>query len=378
MAPSKLLDTHIHLWPSTSVSPTNHGWMTPGHFLTRRHGILDYKAATRASPVQPSAFIYVETDRYLSSLTPDLSNDEVVALSESLEAKKAVTQKLQRWAHEPLEELKFLRRIVEGTPQDGDGFDPTDGAKMVGCVIWAPFHLPTQLFELYLQIAQETSGPRLWQRVVGFRYLLQAVKEESTLRTLLESQEWLRNVLQLRSGRGGKGWAFDIGVDTHSGGVWQVEAAADMVQTIRGMEGGGANGTVKFVLNHLCKPDLSTSASESSARWLSAMKRVAAEPDVYMKFSGAFNEFAPSPTPTDIPSLVDRLQFYTRHVFELLGPGRTMFGSDWPVCNVGGPVGDQNWNLWRQVVERTLEGLNIEDTESVWWRAGCRAYEVGL
>jgi predicted TIM-barrel fold metal-dependent hydrolase len=58
-----------------------------------------------------------------------------------------------------------------------------------------------------------------------------------------------------------------------------------------------------------------------------------------------------------------------------------MFGSDWPVCNVGGPRGEAgNWGFWREAVSRVLEEWeeSEEVREGVWWRTGERAYGIGL
>jgi L-rhamnono-1,4-lactonase len=365
--------------------------MTPGFFLAKRHGIEEYKVATKSAAVRPSGFIYVETDRYLPSAVPDITDEDVRAISagESGGKQRAIIEKLTTWAHEPLEELKFLRRIVEGAPKEGDGFQAQDSDSMVGCVIWAPFHLPTTLFNLYLSIAERVSGPSLWDKVVGFRYLLQGIEDENTLRALLDSKDWRNNILRLRSGRQGKGWTFDIGVDTHGAGVWQLEAATHMVEQIRGMEETSAEGgdatRVRFILNHLCKPDLSTPSASSFPRWRAALERLGAAPHVYMKLSGAFNEFAPAPAPDDVDALVGRLDVYTRVVFDLFGSRRVMFGSDWPVCNIGGPRrGDQNWGLWRDVVEKVAERhCPIDDggeaaMADVWSGTGCEAYGVEL
>lgn len=57
-----------------------------------------------------------------------------------------------------------------------------------------------------------------------------------------------------------------------------------------------------------------------------------------------------------------------------------MFGSDWPVCNVGGPKGEKgNWGFWVRVVGRALEerGVGGDGEEGVWSRAGERAYGLG-
>lgn len=58
-----------------------------------------------------------------------------------------------------------------------------------------------------------------------------------------------------------------------------------------------------------------------------------------------------------------------------------MFGSDWPVCNVGGPKGEQgNWKFWVDVVERVLEerDMSEEERERVWWRTGAEAYGIDI
>jgi L-rhamnono-1,4-lactonase len=170
-----------------------------------------------------------------------------------------VTRKLEIWATEKLEELKFLHRMVDGTSQDleDDGFAPGDGDRLKGLVIWAPFHLPPPLFKLYLRIARETLGEKAWARIVGFRQLLQATRTEAEMRALVESENWQQNILSLRTGREGKSHVFDIGVDTRGGGVWQVEVAADMVAAVRRLEREeGGERSVRFVLstsNFLCR-----------------------------------------------------------------------------------------------------------------------------
>lgn len=99
-----------------------------------------------------------------------------------------------------------------------------------------------------------------------------------------------------------------------------------------------------------------------------------------MKLSGAFNEFADQSTPTDVAAVVAALNPFLDHVFTTF-PRRVMFGSDWPVCNVGGPKGESgNWGFWVQIVEAGLgqRGLAEEERERVWWGAASEAYGVGL
>ncbi|KAE8823070.1 hypothetical protein PTNB85_10249 [Pyrenophora teres f. teres] len=321
MAPQQILDTHIHLWPSTATSSSNHSWMTRGNILAKRHGISDYLAIT--SP-PPQGFIYVETDRRLPSTEPNIPDSA---------SSSEIRKELELWAKEPLDELRFLRRIAEGTPEEGDGFTQEHGSRMFGCVIYAPFHLTPTVFNEYLATAKHVAGERLWSKVVGFR-----------------------------------------------DGVEPMEAVASLIKRVRAREDreDTEGRRVKFVLNHLAKPPLSstTTNNQPNPRWLSALSTLSPDKNIFMKLSGALNEFDNQPTPADIPTLLSALTPYFEHAFHCF-PQRVMFGSDWPVCNVGGPAGEEgNWRLWRDVVEAWMErvGMGEGEREGVWWGAGVRAY----
>lgn len=98
-----------------------------------------------------------------------------------------------------------------------------------------------------------------------------------------------------------------------------------------------------------------------------------------MKLSGAFNEFD-NTTPSSASDVAGSLNPIVSKIFDAFGD-RVMFGSDWPVCNVGGPAGEKgNWRLWVESVELLLQEAKITElgTESVWWKAGSKAYNVQL
>lgn len=156
-------------------------------------------------------FIYIKTDRALPRICPEISANEIEDLDTARE-------RLVVWAEEPLNELAFLRKIVEGDAQEGDGVPPQYVKMLRGCVIWAPFHLPTRLFQLYLYIAENAAGPKLWSLVVGFQYLLQPIPDEEEMRRLIGSDAWQENILHLRQSRDGIGYTFDVGVDAHRAG----------------------------------------------------------------------------------------------------------------------------------------------------------------
>jgi L-fuconolactonase len=80
-----------------------------------------------------------------------------------------------------------------------------------------------------------------------------------------------------------------------------------------------------FVLDHLGKPPI---ASRELEPWTSAVRALAARPNTVCKLSGMVTEAARSTWTT--PDLAP----YADTVLDAFGPGRLMFGSDWPVCRL--------------------------------------------
>lgn len=102
-------------------------------------------------------------------------------------------------------------------------------------------------------------------------------------------------------------------------------------------------------------------------------------PKTYMKLSGAFSEFLPlSSLEPDIPSLAEKLGPWTDVIFDAFGPERVLFGSDWPVCNVGGGGNEVSWRRWKAVVEEVLDRrrLTEDQKKAVWGQVAASAYGV--
>jgi L-fucono-1,5-lactonase len=79
----------------------------------------------------------------------------------------------------------------------------------------------------------------------------------------------------------------------------------------------------RFVLDHLAKPDIAVGDWEP---WASGLAALAACANVSAKLSGLVTEASWATWS------VAELQPYVDHALEVFGPGRMMFGSDWPVC----------------------------------------------
>ncbi|KAK6429365.1 L-rhamnono-gamma-lactonase [Oleoguttula sp. CCFEE 5521] len=347
MSLSSHIDSHIHLWPSSASNESAHSWMTPGMPLAKPHLLSDYFHATKnPSQTQIEGVVYVETDRALLTPTSDLST----------------------WAAEAIKETTFLRSIVEGH------YGPEANSKLLGIVLWAPMDQPTATLLEWLKLAEQTAGPETWRRVKGFRFLLQGLREEEMFREVVLSGPFVENLKIL----GQRGLSFDIGVDQHSSGAWQLEIVE---QAMRKAHEGVADGDkVMFIINHLCKPDFSNHTepgreAEGFVRWKQAIEKMAKCERTYMKLSGAFSELPETPTAqTDVAAQIEP---WVRHMFGYFGAKRVMFGSDWPVCNVNGPKDASPFVVWVGFVERLLQNLIPQvEHQRVWSGTSREAYRL--
>jgi L-fuconolactonase len=94
-----------------------------------------------------------------------------------------------------------------------------------------------------------------------------------------------------------------------------------------------ATPQLTFVLDHLGNPDLSGGVDGS---WASAFRRFAALPNTTAKLSGILGE--PAPGQRETPGQAGAYTAHMRPFYEValagFGPGRLMFGSDWPVSTL--------------------------------------------
>ncbi|MFE4817710.1 amidohydrolase family protein [Streptomyces sp. NPDC056704] len=117
-----------------------------------------------------------------------------------------------------------------------------------------------------------------------------------------------------------------------------------------------------FVLDHLGKPPIATGALNP---WATAVRALAELPNTVCKLSGMVTEA------DHAKWTVDGLRPYADTVLDAFGPGRLMFGSDWPVCTLVASYG--------QVVEAGEEltgGLGAEDRAEVFGGTATRVYRL--
>ncbi|KAK5048971.1 hypothetical protein LTR84_005393 [Exophiala bonariae] len=343
-----IIDSHIHLYAKTHIPTLSWTAELPeDHPLNRQRSVQDYKLVSGKSQ-NLLGFVFLETDRKSGLGSTD-------------------------W-EDAFKEVDFLVRIATGRPVEGEGHAAEDGRLVLGVVPWAPVPAGVSLLAEYVEKVQskflDGGVPNLLK---GFRYLVQSRPAGTMMEDgFIDGLKWL----------GEKGLSFDLGVDARSGGLHQLEEACDMMRQV--YESGS---NLKIIINHFCKPDLRLTASQAKEghhdfiSWRQSIERMASYPTAYMKLSGWFSELPPQDKdhPEEISLLVEQTKPWADVVFKAFTPSRILFGSDWPVCGVGGP-GEESWQHWHDLVEAILtsQNLSTEAKRDVWSGTATRAYNITI
>jgi len=116
---------------------------------------------------------------------------------------------------------------------------------------------------------------------------------------------------------------------------------------------------LRFVLDHAGKPVVGEPPSDG---WASAMRSLGALPNVTVKLSGLTSE-----APTDWT--VELLRPFVEALLAAIGPDRLMFGSDWPVCLLGG-----GYDVTIESTELLLAELGAADRRLVFGEVAANVY----
>ena len=119
---------------------------------------------------------------------------------------------------------------------------------------------------------------------------------------------------------------------------------------------------VQFVMDHISKPRI---AKQEFEPWRTLMSELASFPNVLCKVSGLVTEANWKEWQ------VKDFKPYVDHVIEIFTPQRLMFGSDWPVANLGG-----TYSEIVQLAEALTSGLSPSESESFWHRTASAAYRL--
>jgi L-fucono-1,5-lactonase len=130
------------------------------------------------------------------------------------------------------------------------------------------------------------------------------------------------------------------------------------------VEVAAAHEDLQFVLDHAGKPPIAGGALE---RWHDDLVELARRPNVAVKLSGLVTEASwRSWTPADLAPVVD-------HVLDAFGTRRTMFGSDWPVCELVA-----GYETVVATAEALTAGLSAVERDDVFAGTASRIYALSL
>ena len=177
-------------------------------------------------------------------------------------------------------------------------------------------------------------------RVVGFRRILHVVPD-----AVSQSGTFRRNLRRI----GRAGYPFDLNLLSRQlmpVGIPLMEACPDQA----------------FILNHCGVPDVAAGDWEV---WQAGVAAFAAHPNVVVKLSGITAYCAPG------TATVARVRPYVERLLELFGPDRMLWGSDWPVVDLGAGL-----PAWIDMTRELLAGLSADERSAIGQRTAQRVYRL--
>ena len=175
--------------------------------------------------------------------------------------------------------------------------------------------------------------------VRGLRRVLHVMPDE-----LSEGALFRENIRRLS----GAGLTFDLCVLPH-----QIPKAIAVVDQAP---------DVQFILDHCGVPDI---AGGSDHPWRGHIADIARRPNVVAKISGVIAYADPSTW------TVETLRPYVEHTIACFGWNRVVWGSDWPVCTLGGGL-----SAWVAATHALASGASNEEREKLYSANAARLWRL--
>jgi len=316
-----MIDAHHHLW---DLAAREHRWLMGGQAwatddelarLRRSFRLADLAPLAAASGVTGAVVIQTVTEPWE---TPDL-----LALAAGGDPYRAENQ------------APGTGPPRGGGPTDGGGDELAGaGGLLAGVVGWTDLTAP----------AVEDAVGRL--RALPGGTFLCGIRHP----VLVEPDPgWLAGPAVLRGLRtlAAEGLSFDVAALPH-----QLPSAVTAARAVP---------ELTFVLDHLGGPPAGPGQGAQAGPWASAVRSLAALPNVACKLSGMHTG-------------ADRatgLRPYYETVLAAFGPDRLLFGSDWPVCTLAAPYG-QVCALYRELTAQ----LSAAEQDAIFGRTARRVYRL--
>lgn len=195
----------------------------------------------------------------------------------------------------------------------------------------------------WVNLLEENLGERLehfsrFRKLRGFRHIVQAEPDDR----FLMRKEFLRGIGMLSR----FGFTYDILIYPR-----HLPVANEFVQQFPSQ---------KFVVDHMAKPPIKARELDE---WSRVIRAISTHPNVWCKLSGLVTEADWKRwTPDDFRPYLDE-------VFKAFGVDRLMFGSDWPVCLLGG-----NYGRVKAIVDDYTQSFSAADKDKIFGGNAARFY----
>ena len=177
--------------------------------------------------------------------------------------------------------------------------------------------------------------------VVGYRRILHVMPDETS-----QNEIFRRNVRKI----GDVGKTFDICFLPT-----QLNVAKELAQACE---------NTSMILNHCGVPSI---ANDGLDPWRQDIEALSQIPNVTCKLSGLMAYCAPG------TSSYETIEPYVDHVLKCFGPSRIVWGSDWPVVNLGKGLPE-----WITVTRKILEKLSADEANAIANGTAQTVYKVVL
>jgi len=176
--------------------------------------------------------------------------------------------------------------------------------------------------------------------VKGFRHVVQGESDPN----FVLRPHFLRGISALKA----YNYTYDILVFPH-----QLGAMLELVKRFPNQQ---------FVIDHAAKPYIKDGFYDG---WASLMTEIGKHPNVYCKLSGFITEADYKKwTPVQIQPYLDL-------VLEAFGPGKLLFGSDWPVCLVAG-----NYKRVKALITNFIANLSASEQAAIMGKNAIKFYNI--
>lgn len=201
-----------------------------------------------------------------------------------------------------------------------------------GVVGWVDLRSP--------DLAERLSHYHAFPKLKGFRHVVQSEPDPN----FMLREDFQRGIAQLHA----YDFTYDILIFPN-----QLPAAIETVKNFPDQ---------KFVLDHLAKPYIKAGKIKE---WATHMEAMATYPNVMCKLSGMVTEADWAKWKKDdfVP--------YLEVVSQCFGPARMMFGSDWPVCLLGG-----SYLEIKEILESFLSNFSTESQAAIWGGNATQFYQL--